>query len=261
LKKIFYFLIFFSITFCQTTSEKKDTEVDETTMYQIQITQGYLANCMYPQALIEIKKALVENPEHYLINDKIGVVYYLMKEYQLSESYFRKSLSLNNEYSEARMNLARVLIQKKKFDEALLLVQEVENDLTYTDPSKVYATLGELHYFKKNRVLSKKYFDSTQEINPKICSNYYHLGKYYMDQQNYSQAIKNFKLTSSCQVKNKEHKSCWNRNVDQYYYQGISELKLRQKKNGAKSLSVFLKLAKNDNILKKQAEKLLKEQL
>ena len=259
-KAVCLFALFF-LTFCKTTSPQKEEDLSETATYQIQITQGYLVKCMYPQALIEVKKALDQHPENYLLYDKVGVVYFLMKEYDLAESFFKKSLALKKNYSEARMNLARTLIEKKKINEALSLVKKTENDLTYTNPEKVYTTLGELYFLKKNKVLTQKYLDSALEMNPRMCLAYYYLGRHYLDQKKNDQAVKNFKLTSKCQIRNEEHKYCGGRNVDFYYYQGIGEIRLGKKKDGAESLKMFLKLAKSDNILVKSAQKLLKEQI
>ena len=146
-KVLVIFGVFFLLS-CQTTPQK-DRPISQKAVYYIQIVRGHLINCMYPQALVEMKKAFSLEPDHYIINDKIGAVYFFMKQYDQAETYFSKALSLQPLYTESRVNLAHTLIKKRKWNQALQLLKKAEEDLTYGNPSEVYFAIGEVYYHQK----------------------------------------------------------------------------------------------------------------
>lgn len=249
--------VFFLLS-CQ-TAFKKDTPISQKAVYYVQIVRGHLINCLYPQALVEMKKAFFLEPDHYIINDKLGAVYFFMKQYDQAEFYFSKALSLKPRYTEARVNLAHTLIKKRKWDQALLHLKKAEEDLTYGNPSEVYFAAGEVYYHQKKYNLAQKYLKSALDVNFKNCFVSFYLGRIDFDQKKYKSAIQKFKQMNQCRKKTRQNQTCRDRSiVDQYYFQGVSEIKIKNKKNGVRSLNLFIKKAKSDNILLDRAKNLLK---
>ena len=249
--------LFFLLS-CQTTL-KKETSISKKANYQIQIARGHLINCMYPQALAEMKKALSLQPDHYIINDKIGMVYFFMKQYDLAERHFLKTLRLREDYTEARVNLAHTLIKKKKWGLALKELKKAEDDLTYHNPAEVYFAIGEVYFSQKKYSQAQKYLNSSLDINSQSCDIPFYLGRIAFDQKNYKQAIQIFEKTAICRKKIKMNKKCGSSLLDDlYYFQGVSEIKVKQTRKGVQHLQKFIKTAQRDNMFLKSAKKWLR---
>ena len=249
--------LFFLLS-CQTTL-KKETPINKKANYQIQIARGHLINCMYPQALAEMKKALSLQPDHYIINDKIGMVYFFMKQYDLAEQHFLKTLRLRENYTEARVNLAHTLIKKKKWKPALKELKKAEEDLTYHNPAEVYFALGEIYFSQKKYSQAQKYLNSSLNINPQSCDIPFYLGRIAFNQKNHKKAVQMFEKTTVCRKKIKINKKCGPSLLDDlYYFQGISEMKIKQTEKGIQHLQKFINKAQRNNVFLKSAKKWLR---
>ena len=252
--KYFYSLLYIFILSCQSTS--KDTE--KMTINHVKMIRSYLAQCLHPQALLEIKKALSLDSNSYIINNVAGVVYFSMKQYDQAVSHFVRSIKLNPKYTEAQVNLAQTLIEKKKYKKALFYLKKAEKDLTYVNPSKVHSRIGEIYYYQKNYSLAEQYLKTSAQVNSKNCSAPYYLGRMYYDQGVYKQAVKQFNKMKLCQKDFvKIHSSCQKPTIDHYYYQAKSEIKLKQFKKAVKNLQLFIEKSDGSHTYLKPARKLL----
>lgn len=250
--KFFYSLLYVFILACQSTSK----DIEKITINHIKMVRSYLSQCLHPQALLEVKKALSLDSNSYIINNVAGVVYFSMKQYDQAAVHFMRSVKLNMDYTEAQVNLAQTLIEQKKYKKALSFLKRAEKDLTYINPSKVHSRIGEIYYYQKDYSLAEKYLTTSAQVNSKNCSAPYYLGRMYYDQGMYRKAVKQFDKMKLCQKDFvRIHSSCQKPTVDHYYYQAKSEIKLKQFAKAKKNLQLFIEKSSGSHL--NSARKLL----
>lgn len=109
---------------------------------------SHLEKGNYPEALKDLMQAETLNPKDPLIHNNLGLAYFMRERYELSESQLRKAVELDSGFTDAKNNLARVLIERNNFKEARRYLDEVVEDLTYPQPEKAYINYG-LSYFRE----------------------------------------------------------------------------------------------------------------
>lgn len=223
----------------------------------LQVAKGYLSKCHYPQALLEVKKALDVDEESFLVHDSLGVIYYLMKQYDQSTKHFLQAISLTPSYTQAKVNLAQVLIKQKRIDEALVLLKQAEADLTYAHPSQVHLLIGEVFVAKRSYTQASKYLSSSRQMSPKNCSLFLNLGKISFHTKKYQQAVRYFEKTQECFKKRKDKSVCAPAITDHYYLQALGEIQLKQNNKAIRSLNLFLINTSVDHPRYSSAKKLL----
>jgi Tfp pilus assembly protein PilF len=116
---------------------------------------NHLEKANYPDALRELLQAEALDPKEALIQNNLGLAYFMRQRHELSETHLRRAIALDSSFTDAKNNLARVLIEQGKYKEARTYLSEVLEDLTYTQPGKVYVNLG-LSYFREQSYAEAK---------------------------------------------------------------------------------------------------------
>ena len=255
--KYFFFLFLFLHLSCQTSSKKT---LNQKTAYHVQAAKGYLLQCLYPQALKEMKSALKLEPKSYIVNDGIGVVYFLMNQYKAAGGAFLKAVSLEPNYTEARVNLAQTFIQTNQWRRALTQLNKAQKDLTYTNPSKVQLVLGRVYFHQNKLDLAEKHLKTSFHIAPKNCSSYFYLGRVYFERKKYKKAIEQFQQVRKCEKGQKiSSRRCGAKMMDHYYFQALSESSLGRVESAKRNLKFFIKKAVSGNPYLAPAEKFLEQ--
>ena len=141
----------------------------------LQVGTSQLQSGNYPQALSELLIAEDLDHENPVIQNNLGLAYYMRERVDLAETHVRRALDLKKDYSDARNNLSRVLIERGKYPEALVEAQIVTQDLTYTSPEKPLINMGTA-YFKLGQFNeAKKKFHKALEFRRDHClaNSYY----------------------------------------------------------------------------------------
>lgn len=136
---------------------------------------GLLAKGQYPQAMTELLKADQLDPHNPLILNNLGIAYYVRARLKQAEDKFREAIKLAPKFSDAKNNLARVLLDQHKYNDAIKLLAEVEGDLTYTYPEKTFSTMGMAYFEQGQFARAETYLARSLEIRRDNCttSNYY----------------------------------------------------------------------------------------
>ena len=253
MKYICFFLVLLA---CQSLQKG---EIGKKTNYHLQMAKGHLINCVYPQALFHVKEALKIEPESYIVHDALGVVYGVIKQYDQAKKHFQKALYLKPQYTESKMNLARVLMDQKKEQKALPYLQSASKDLTYINPSKIYSWMGEVYFNQKKYDLSLKNLKTSLQMNPKNCLSLFLHGRVEALKNNHRRAVHFFKKVNQCQNQMKTRTKCSKKQPDFYYFQALSEAEIGRKKSAVKNLKLFLKKTESVNPYYNLAKKLLKK--
>jgi type IV pilus assembly protein PilF len=202
----------------------------------LRIGTSLLIKGHYPQALSELLEAEKLDPTEPVIQNNLGLAYFVRREYGLSESHIKKAISFSPGYSDAKNNLGRVYIEQARYDDAISELLPVTKDLTYPSPEKCFVNLG-LAYLKKGDMgNAQKMYKKSIESNSRFCPGYNYLGQAYFQQQKYEDAIQSFDTALSL---------C-NSNYDEaHYYSALSYYKAGQKEKAEARFQEVIKLYPN----------------
>ncbi len=219
----------FSLIACASTGAKNKEKAElYLRMGATQIESGD-----YPAALRNILAAEELDPSSPVIQNNLGLVYFLRERYDLAEKHLQKAVSLDPKYSEARNNLSRVYLEQKKYDLAEKEVQVVVNDLTYSNPEKAYINLGLIKFDRKQYPAARAAFMRALKAVPDDCIASNYVGRTYFESEDYSQAAEALdKAIGFCQ------KSLFD---EPHYYSAVAYYRLGEK---SKAIARFEELIK-----------------
>ena len=167
-------------------------------LLHMQIGISHLGTGQHILALRELMKAHRLYPQSPAIQHQLGLAYFIRKKYLLAEKHLRKALALKKNFTDARNDLARVLIAQEKDAEALEQVHLVLQDLIYTDEERAWNNKGLAHLNLGQLKEAEKSFLRAVSLNPSSCLSYaysgkvlYHLAKYKESQKKLSKAMEN----------------------------------------------------------------------
>lgn len=177
------FLFLFAVS-CAST-QKDDVA---RSMLHLEIGTTYLTKGNYPAALRELLIAEKLNPDSPVIQNNLGLVYYVRNKTDLAEKHFRQAITIEPKYSDSRVNLGHLLIDLRLYDQAIRELKVACDDLLYQYPDKALYNLG-LAYFKKGDFKSSKdSLEKALEINRNNCSALNLYGRSLFELKNYSPA-------------------------------------------------------------------------
>lgn len=141
----------------------------------MQIGTGYLSKGLYPQALIELLKAEQLDPKNPLILNNLGLAYYVRGKTKTAEEKFRAAIRELPNFSDAKNNLGRVLIDTQRSREAVRILSDVEGDLTYEAPEKTLSNLGMAYFEMGQYQKAEEHLARSLELRRDNCAtaNYY----------------------------------------------------------------------------------------
>ena len=123
----------------------------------------------------------------------VGVAYSKMSCSDLSEEYFKKSFSVNEDNIDSGYNLAKILFDRKLYPECEKLLLRL---LKYCEDDRVFALLAELSYANKKLEDSIRYYSYAIKLNSRVAEYFYKLGVLYSlkgfvneAEQNYCKAV------------------------------------------------------------------------
>ncbi|MES2964790.1 MAG: tetratricopeptide repeat protein [Bdellovibrionota bacterium] len=156
-------LLCFSMTSCQTTKNKEES------VFRMRNGTALLQQGHYPEALRELLHAEKLDPQNAAIQNNLGLAYFLRDKYDMAGKHLVRAIDLKPDYSEARNNYARVLIEQGKYAQAINELEKVIKDLTYTEPSRAWVNMGLARFRQKNYSGAKKNFADAIKLNREDC--------------------------------------------------------------------------------------------
>jgi type IV pilus assembly protein PilF len=142
---LFFVLIFI---FLGCSSKRKTGE--EKALLHLQLGTAHLTQGNYPLALQELLEAERLDPKNAIVKNNLGLAYMVRERYDLAQQKIKQAVELDPKYTDAKNNLGRVLMEKGQFAEAVKILEDATQDLTYQSPQRVAANLGMAYFRAKN---------------------------------------------------------------------------------------------------------------
>jgi Tfp pilus assembly protein PilF len=153
-------------------------------------------------AIRNLTRAVETNPENDEAHYLLGIIRFARGEYDEAETHLRKTMELRSEgdpsgLSGAQNNLGLLLIHKKRYREAIDMLQASANEVLNQEPWLAMGNLGWAYieigqYDKAIEVLRRALFEQ-----PTFCVGVYRLGQAYYLQKKYESAEKFLKQSVS----------------------------------------------------------------
>lgn len=201
------------------STNKQDKELAE---LHLRIGTGHISNGNYPQALRELLEAQRFDPKNPVVHNNLGLVYYVRQDIGKAREHLEAALAIKADYSEARNNFARVLIEQGQYEKAIAELGVVNKDLLYNEPEKSWTNLG-LAYFKTGqRAKSQDALLRALSLKRSYCPAHTLLGRSLYEEKKYQQALHSFE--QAVQICRKTSTTF----DEPHYYAALSNLKLSQ---------------------------------
>ncbi|MNJ91146.1 lipoprotein NlpI [compost metagenome] len=170
---------------CSSWSKQED---ENKSQYYLQMATAHLESGNYPFALRDLQSAEKLNPKNPVIQNNLGLVYFMRERFDLSEVHFKKALDLQQEYSDARNNLARLYIEVGRYKEAEKEIKMVLDDLTYANVGKAYINLGLAKFNQKQYEAALRSFEKVLESQSDNCVANTYRGRSIFEMKDYARA-------------------------------------------------------------------------
>lgn len=168
---------------------QRSTQLKERAQLHLEMGVSHLAQGDYPSALSELNQAEQLDPNNAAIQNNLGLAYTVRNRPKEAEQHYRKAIELDPRYSDVRTNLARLLIDQKKFDQALQELSLVENDLTYPYPEKALSLVGQVYFNKGRYKKAEEYLGRAMNVRRDSCitANFY--GRTLLEEKKLDEAV------------------------------------------------------------------------
>lgn len=181
-----------------------------------------------------IKISLLSKTNNDLVIDKNAEIYnkaveeHKNKNYDLAEKLYSEVLLKDGNYFLARYNLAKLYADKEIYDDAIVLLNKLIEELKNQPQSNqnienlifTYIALGNVYLLKNDLDNSLRVFKEINELNPSLSQVYFYLGLISEKKKDLNEAKINF-------LKAVELKPDF---ADSYYHLGIIDLINKDKK-------------------------------
>lgn len=152
--------------------------------YHLELAQNYLKSGKNPAAIEELQNALNLDPTNAQAHYQMALSLYHRQRIQPSMFHFEQSLLYDKKNTGVRNDFILLLLEQKRYSEALKQAQLSVDDLTYADPAQSYylmalAAMPLTKISKKFRPTVKKSLITALNYNSKHCGALFNLGKYY----------------------------------------------------------------------------------
>jgi Tfp pilus assembly protein PilF len=139
-------LVFVTVAVCfgcaaMEASEKKAS-------YHYQMGLSFLAEGNYTRALIDLTEAEKITPNDPLLMNYLGQAYFFKKRYDLAETKYLKAIAIKPTFSEARNNLGVNYLEMQRWDDAIIQLTMVKDDIFYQSHDAACMNLALAYYGK-----------------------------------------------------------------------------------------------------------------
>ncbi len=213
---------------------------------------------------VEIQKAKMEQEKPKLSPEEESVTVYNsavqeQKNGNLdgAEKLYKKAVELDSKFYLARFNLAKIYIDRKRYDEALTalesLIKDLPKDVKDQKALSLFQnTLGTIYYFIDSNDKALEQYKNALNTNPDFYQAYFNIGLIYEKENKTKQARENFLKAVELHPTFSEAQ----------YHLGVLNLVLKKKKEAIVGFNKVIELTPGSNLAKlsrKELDKLEKK--
>lgn len=143
----------------------------------------------YPEALDLLLRASQELPEDTRVFNNLGMAYYFMKRPSTAIQNLKMALKFDEKNSDARNNLASVLLAQGRLEEAKKEYLKIQEDLVYRHQYRVKYNLALIHIRQGNKNEAVSLLKQASQEEENYCAPKYQLGLLYQQTYNYQEAL------------------------------------------------------------------------
>jgi len=154
----------------------------------LKIGTAHYSNGKYHSALKEFLTANEINPNDPLILNNLAIGYFALNRLPLSEKHITQALNLKSDYTDARINLAKVQIEQGLYGQAIKNLKIAEDDLTYPAVDDIHYYTGLALFKMKQFTPAENRFQLALKKNPNYCYAMYFYGRTLFEKRDYNTA-------------------------------------------------------------------------
>lgn len=234
------FMVLLSCSHAPESSDKNKAQL------HLQAGTTYLMQGGYPQALRELLVAERLDPDNPIIQNNLGLAYLVREKIDEAEKRFLKSLSLKNDYTDARNNLGRLYMNVGLHDKAIQELEIAVADLTYEQPEKSWANLGQAYFMAGQYLKAKEAFQQSLKDRHDSCYTMNFYGRTLFELKNYKSAAESL---------DQAIKLCEKSNFDEpHFYSALSFYKLGKIEQARARFNEILQLYPKSRYVQKAKE-------
>lgn len=143
-------------------AEKRAKAVDT----QLQLGAHYLVRGQLDVAKQHIDRALEIDPGSSAAMDRAALLYWRLRDYKLSEDYFKRAIKANAVNFAAYHNYGAFLCDRGRYDEGVVVLEKAANNLLYPYVADANVNAGVCMMRKPNITVAEKYFREALRLNP-----------------------------------------------------------------------------------------------
>ncbi|MCA9529153.1 MAG: tetratricopeptide repeat protein [Myxococcales bacterium] len=139
-----------------------------------------------PSALMHTRQAIELDPDYPEAHLLLGFIQLEREDYPTAEDELRRGVDLlvaqkrqGSTLAEARNMLGLALIERKKYDEAVKVLQQSATDEMNTAPHLAWGNVGEAYLRAGNPQAAVAPLLESVRVQPRFCLGYYRLGQAY----------------------------------------------------------------------------------
>ena len=217
--KYFVSALFAGLVLTSCSFGKKNNDEVKAQLH-LQIGTTHFLNQNYPQALRELLIAEKYNSRDPVIQNNLGLAFEVRDKIDEAERRFKRALELNKNYTDARNNLGRLYVNVGLYKKAIAELEIASNDLTYEQPEKSWANLGQAYFYDKQFDKAKTALFNSLKLRRESCYTMNYYGRSLFELQNYKSAAESLdQAIKYCEKSSFE---------EPYFFSGMSFYKIGQ---------------------------------
>lgn len=186
-----FLILILLIASCATKQKAMSPTEKKAMIYYNQGTKD-LMDRDYTIALKKLIQANNLKPNDTRIMNNLGMAYFFKNDKSKAVAYIKKAIEIDEKNSDARMNLASVYVDLKRYKEANAEYQKVLKDLVYEKQQRTHYNLGILALKTNKANEAIKHFEKSVEVDENYCPAHYQLGLINYRSNQFKDALKNF---------------------------------------------------------------------
>ena len=207
-------------------------------LYHYQMGQSFYAENNFTGALVEFSEAEKLTPKDPSLLNDLALTYFRKGRYDLAEVKYLRAIDLKPDYSEARNNLGVNYLEMKRWDDAIVQLKLVQDDIFYQGQDSAAINLGLAYLGKGDNQQALVLLRAAVGKNPSDPRTRLHLGRVYFALDKTELAIGEYRKALEL---NGSYASA-------HYNLGLAQLKLKDSAAARRAFREVIRIAPDSEI-------------